>query len=226
MPRTARASAANYCYHVLNRGNHRAQVFHKDDDYQAFVNLLPEASLRVPMRMLAYCLMPNHFHLVVWPSADGDLSRWMHWLRTAHARRYQRHYHATGRVWQGRFKTFPIQDDDHLLVVLRYVERNPLHTGLVGRAEAWEWSSLHGHAQGPLALWLDPGPVPRGPQWVEAVNAPMFETELAPIRRSLQRAAPFGSEAWTLQTAIALGLESSLKPLGRSRTTADQGEGI
>ncbi|HKM82805.1 MAG TPA: hypothetical protein VJY15_17820 [Candidatus Acidoferrum sp.] len=89
-----------------------------------------------------------------------------------------------------------------------------------------EWSSLHGHAQGPLALWLDPGPVPRGPQWVEAVNAPIFETELAPIRRSLQRAAPFGSEAWTLQTAIALGLESSLKPLGRSRTTADQGEGI
>ena len=158
--------------------------------------------------------------------ADGDLGRWMHWLLTAHVRRYQRHYHATGHVWQGRFKAFPIQDDDHLLVVLRYVERNPLHAGLVGRAEAWEWSSLHGHAQGPLALWLDPGPVPRGPQWVEAVNAPMFETELAPIRRSLQRAAPFGSEAWTLQTAIALGLESSLKPLGRSRTTADQGEGI
>ena len=121
---------------------------------------------------------------------------------------------------------FPIQDDDHLLVVLRYVERNPLHAGLVGRAKAWEWSSLHGHAQGPLALWLDLGPVPRGPQWVEAVNAPMFETELAPIRRSLQRDAPFGSEAWTLQTAIALGLESSLKPLGRSRTTADQGAGI
>ena len=110
--------------------------------------------------------------------ADGDLSRWMHWLLTAQVRRYQRHYHATGHVWQGRFKAFPIQDDDHLLVVLRYVERNPLHAGLVGRAEAWEWSSLHGHAQGPLALWLDPGPVPRGPQWVEAVNAPMFETEL------------------------------------------------
>ena len=91
-------------------------------DYQAFVNLLPEASLRMPMRVLAYCLMPNHFHLVVWPSADGDLSRWMHWLRTAHVRRYQRHYHATGHVWQGRFKTFPIQDDDDLLVVLRYVE--------------------------------------------------------------------------------------------------------
>jgi putative transposase len=69
MPRTTRASAANYCYHILNRGNHRAQVFHKDDDYQAFVNLLPEASLRVPMRVLAYCLKPNYYHLVVWPSA-------------------------------------------------------------------------------------------------------------------------------------------------------------
>src|SRR4051794_18951267 len=106
MPRTARASAGGYCYHVLNRGNARATVFptvfHKDQDYEAFLALVGEAGLRVPMRVLAYCLMPNHFHLAVWPRGDGDLSRWMHWLLTAHVRRYQRHYRGSGHIWQGR----------------------------------------------------------------------------------------------------------------------------
>src|SRR5271157_5687971 len=107
MPRTARASAANLCYHVLNRGNNRARVFHKDGDFDAFVDLLAEAKLRIPMRILGYCMLPNHFHPALWPLGDGDLGRWMHWLLTAHFRRYQRHYRSTGHVWQGRFKAFP-----------------------------------------------------------------------------------------------------------------------
>ena len=84
MPRTARASAGGYCYHVINRGNARSEVFHADGDYQAFMDLLSQASQRIPMRVLAYCLMPNHFHLALWPSHDGELSRWMQWLLTAH----------------------------------------------------------------------------------------------------------------------------------------------
>src|SRR6266511_1948634 len=142
MPRTARASAGGYCYHILNRGNGRAAVFHKDEDYRAFVRLIAEAFRRRPMRVLAYCLMPNHFHLALWPFGDGDLSTWMQWLLTAHVRRYHRHYHSSGLVWQGRFKAFPIQEDAHLLSVLRYIERNPLRAGLVARAEDWGWSSL------------------------------------------------------------------------------------
>src|SRR5271157_566284 len=106
MPRTARASAANLCFHVLNRGNNRARVFHKDGDFDAFVGLLAEAKLRIPMRILAYCVLPNHFHLALWPLGDGDLGRWMHWLLTAHVRRYQRHDHSTGHVRQGRFRSF------------------------------------------------------------------------------------------------------------------------
>lgn len=78
MPRTARASVGDYCYHIINRGNDRAQVFHADGDYQAFSGLLRQACERMPMRLLAYCLMPNHFHLALWPHHDGDLSRWMH----------------------------------------------------------------------------------------------------------------------------------------------------
>jgi REP-associated tyrosine transposase len=104
MPRTARASVGGLCYHVLNRGNARRDVFHKAGDYQAFLKAMADAGREVPMRVLAYCLMPNHFHLVLWPFGDGDLSRWMHWLMTAHVRRYHQHYHSSGHVWQGRFK--------------------------------------------------------------------------------------------------------------------------
>ena len=142
MPRTARSCSGGYTYHVLNRGNARATVFHKPDDYDAFLDLMAESSVRTPMRILAYCLMPNHFHLALWPRGDGDVSRWMHWLMTTHVRRHLGRYRSSGHVWQGRFKAFPIQEDEHLLAVLRYIERNPLRAGLVGRAEEWRWSSL------------------------------------------------------------------------------------
>src|SRR4029079_13972098 len=130
------------CYHVLNRGNGRACVFHKPGDYEAFVGLFERACERLPMRLLAYCLMPNHFHLVLWPRQDSDLGRFMQWLLTAHVRRYHRHYHGSGHVWQGRYKAFPIEQDEHLLTVLRYVERNPLRAKLVERAENWASSGL------------------------------------------------------------------------------------
>jgi putative transposase len=122
MPRTVRASVGGICYHVINRGNARGEVFHKDEDYAAFVGLIEEACQRLPMRVLAYCLIPNHFHIALWPHGDGDLSRFMQWLLTSHVRRYHRHYHGSGHVWQGRFKAFPIQADEHLLTVLRYVD--------------------------------------------------------------------------------------------------------
>jgi putative transposase len=106
---------------VINRGNARGDVFHKDEDFAAFVTLVEQACERLPMRVLAYCLLSNHFHIVLRPFADGDLSRWMQWLLTSHVRRYHRHYQGSGHVWQGRFKAFPIQQDEHLLTVLRYV---------------------------------------------------------------------------------------------------------
>jgi len=73
----------------------------------------------VPMRLTGYCLLNNHFHLLLWPHCDGDLSRWMQWLLTSHVRRYHRHYGGSGHVWQGRFKAFPVQDDEHYFTVLR-----------------------------------------------------------------------------------------------------------
>jgi putative transposase len=195
----------------MNRGNARAEVFHKDKDLDAFVRIMGEAGIRVPMRVVAYCLMTNHFHLVLWPRADGDLSRWMHWLLTTHVRRYLRHYRHSGHVWQGRFKAFPIQQDEQLLTVVRYVERNPLWAGLVERAQDWRWSSLRRDAEGRS---LDPGPAPRGANWLEFVNTPMTEAEVVAIRLSLRRDRPYGTDAWTTEAAGCLGLEYSTRARG------------
>ena len=144
MPRKPRVVAGGLCYHVINRGNNRVEVFHKDQDYLRFTEMMGEAVERLPMRVLSWCLLPNHFHMILWPWAGGDLSTWMQWLTTTHVRRYHRHYHSSGHLWQGRFKAFAIQEYHHYLTVLRYVESNALKATLAERAEAWKWSSLYG----------------------------------------------------------------------------------
>ena len=215
MPRTAWASVGDYCYHVINRGNARAEVFHADGDYQAFLDLLSHAFHRIPMRVLAYGLMPNHFHLALWPHNDGDLSRWMQWLLTAHVRRYHTYHESSGHVWQGRFKVFPIEQDDHLLTVLRYIEQNPVRAHLVGRAEDWRWSSARAWRESVRGPRLEAGPVARLQPWLDWVSVSMEETDVQRIRQSVSRNAPFGSETWTVVAAALLGLDASLRPIGR-----------
>jgi REP-associated tyrosine transposase len=217
MPRTARASVGGMVYHVLNRGNGRAEVFHKDGDFAAFLDLMAAANERLPVRILGYALMPNHFHLVLWPRADGDLSRWMQWLLTSHVRRYHRHYQSSGHVWQGRFKAFPIERDEHLLTVLRYVERNPLRAKLVRTAEAWPWSSLSWRSGGKRPELLSDWPVACPRNWLARVNAVESEPDLAALHRSISRGAPFGNQRWSQRVAARLGLESSLRPRGRPK---------
>jgi putative transposase len=110
----------------------RATIFGKDGDYAAFEKILNEAWERTAMRLLSYVLMPNHWHLVVWPEHDGMLSSYLQWLTVTHVRRSHAHQHTegTGPIYQGRFKSFPIQQDDHYLTVMCYVERNaPLQAG-------------------------------------------------------------------------------------------------
>jgi putative transposase len=225
MPRTARASVGGYCYHVLNRGNKRAQVFHDSEDYHDFVKLLLQACARVPMRLISFCLMPNHFHLVLWPIGDGDLGPWMQWLLTTPVHGYRKRYRGSGHIWQGRFKAFAIEQDEQLLTVLRYVERNPVRAGLVTRAEDWKWSSQPAWVKPPLVAWLDPVPVPRLGGWLDYVQTPQSEAELAALRRSVERNRPYGSAGWVERTVQELGLESSLRPPGRPRKHCDFDQG-
>jgi putative transposase len=140
----------------------------------------------------------------------------MQWLLTAHARRYHRHHGTTGHVWEGRFKAFPVQDDDHLVTVLRYIERNALRAELVSRAEDWKWSSLQGWQRGDPLLWRGKVPV-RDEMWLERVNEPLSAGDLERLRQSVSRGRPYGGETWTKKIAIRLGLESCLRPRGRPR---------
>jgi putative transposase len=217
MPRTSRASRGGFVYHVLNRGNGLSDVFHKDDDLVAFVDLMREAHEKVPMRLTGFCLMTNHFHLLLWPHEDGDLSRWMQWLMTSHVRRYHRHYKGSGHVWQGRFKSFPVQADDHYLTALRYIERNPLRARLVERSQDWEWSSLKPTIRSAPDGILSDGPIAKPSQWTRHVNSVQSEAELTALRHSLVRGTPFGDSEWQKSTARQLGLESSLRPRGRPK---------
>lgn len=171
--------------------------------------------MRVPMRLLAYCLMPNHFHLALWPYADGDLSKWMQWLLTAHVRRYHRWHESSGHVWQGRFKAFPIEQDAHLLTVLRYIELNPVRAKLVTRTEEWRWSSARVWRESVRGPRVEAGPVTRPAPWLDWVKGPMDDTDVQRIRQSVNRNAPFGSDTWTAVTAERLGLDASLRPIGR-----------
>ena len=221
MGRAHRAAEAGYVYHVLNRANARMTIFADRGDYEAFERVLAEAVERFQTRLLAYCLMPNHWHQMVWPQADGELSRFIGWLTLTHTQRWHAHRGTTGsgHLYQGRFKSFPIQQDEHYYSVARYVERNAQRANLVRRAEAWPWCSLHRWLQGSsadrpqLAAW----PLPRKASWVDHVNAAQTAAELAALRRSVQRGSPFGDDSWCGEVVEQLGLESTLRPQGRPR---------
>lgn len=194
-------------------------IFEKNEDYAAFEAILQEAVERVEMRLLAYCLLPNHWHLVVWPRHDGDLSRFTGWLTLTHTQRWHAHHHnaGTGHVYQGRFKSFPVQSDGHFFVVCRYVERNALSAGLVKTADAWQWGSLWRWRQGTASEQglLSPWPLPRLPNWTERVNEPLTPREQQVVRECLQRGKPYGNERWTEKMVKQLGLESTVRPRGR-----------
>ncbi|HWB10569.1 MAG TPA: transposase [Pirellulales bacterium] len=228
MGRPQRATEAGFVYHVLNRGNARMNVFDGPGDFDAFEKVLAEAVERSETRLLAYCLLPSHWHLLVWPRKKGELSRFVGWLTLTHTQRWHAHRRSigSGHVYQGRFKSFPVQEDEHFYAVARYVERNALRANLVRRAEDWAWGSLYRWRHGvsddkPL---LAPWPLPRKAGWVGHVNAPQSEAELAAIRRSVERGNPYGSESWNDRTIRRLGLESTIRSRGRPRkgTPADR----
>jgi putative transposase len=223
MPRTARTIVGGYVYHVFNRANGRLRLFRKDDDFAAFERIVAEAHARVPLRILGYVVMGNHWHFVVWPRrGQGEqVSDFFRWLSITHAQRWHAH-HATagmGHVYQGRFKSFPVASDEHLLAVLRYVERNPLRARLVKRAEAWRWGSLHRRSYGTpeeRELLCDP-PQPLGRQWLERVNRPQSAAEVAAIAESLRRGRPYGNSAWQQKVARQMHLEYTFRERGRPR---------
>jgi putative transposase len=196
-------------------------LFEDDGDYLAFQRVLAQACDRIGMRLLAYCVMPNHWHLVVWPRGDGDLSRFMNWLTLTHTQRWHQHRNSVGNghVYQGRFKSFPIETSEYLLTVCRYVERNPVRAGLVMRAEQWQWSSAASSKCAALHQW----PIPRPPRWLEWVNADEQREQVEALRRSVVKGQPFGSEPWMKQMVMRWKLGMTLRERGRPPKLGNNG---
>lgn len=219
MARQRRVSPDGFVQHVLNRGDHRETVFHKPADFRAFLALIAEAAFRVPMRILAYCIMRNHFHLVVWPYQGIDLPAYMQLLMNLHIQRYLRHNPpgSPGHIYQGRYTNALIEGDDSLLRVMRYVEANALDAGLVHRAEQYKWSSASPHSSDPGRPTLVDGPLARPSDWLTFVNSTASSEEVTRIQQSARRGAPYGSEEWTKHVVRRYDLEHTIRPRGRPR---------
>jgi putative transposase len=202
-------------------------LFHRDADYAAFEAILEETLESRPMRVCAYCLMPNHWHLVLWPNGDGDLAAFMQRLTITHVTRWQKHRGQVGygHLYQGRYKCFPVESDEYFYQVVRYVERNALRADLVRQADQWRWSSLWRRLYGTreqrslLGDW--PMPMPR--DWLGWVNRAETEAELEALRRSVNRSRPFGSEPWVERVVSRLRLEWTMRPRGRPRKKEHHG---
>ena len=225
MPRRPRIASGGLVYHVLNRRVGRLPLFETDRDYLAFERVLEQAIVRSGIRLIAYCVMPNHWHLLLWPRADAELSETLRWLTVTHTQRWHAAHRTagTGPLYQGRFKSFPVQNDAHFLAVARYVERNARRANLVRQAENWRWGSLWRHSRGDaktraiLSAW----PVDRPPHWLRQVNRAETASELEALRHCVRRGRPYGNPRWQTRIAQRLSLESTLRPRGRPRKAKD-----
>jgi len=229
MARKARIAPGGLVYHVLNRAVARLPLFRKEADYAAFEQVLREAQDRHPTRILAWCLMRNHWHFVLWPREDGELTAFVRWLAHTHAMRWHV-AHGTvggGHLYQGRFKSFPVQQDGHFLTVCRYVERNALTAGAARRAQDWRFGSLWVREQGrpELRALLAEWPVDRPADWVRRVNEPWTGKELERVRASATRGRPYGGKGWQEQMVRKLGLEHTVRSEGRPSKRAKKGPG-
>jgi putative transposase len=219
MPRPKRVTLGGYVYHVFNRANGRLTIFRKDSDYFAFEQILGEGVEKFGMRICGYCIMGNHWHLLLWPKRNGDLSDFMRWVTLTHTQRYHGSHGTVGigHLYQGRFKSFPVQHDGHYLTVMRYIEANPLRAGLVRRAGDWLWSSLAVRKGVEAPFKLSEGPAELPARWEKLVDAPADWEHDEFLQNSMKRGAPFGDSDWRAATVKKLGLESTTRPRGRPR---------
>jgi len=210
-------------FHVLNRGVGRMRLFLTDADFEAFERTIAKTLETRPMRIVAYMLMSNHWHLVLWPKREGHMAAFMQKLTITHVRNWQEHRRRVGygHLYQGRYKSFPVETDEHFYQLVRYVERNPLRAKLVRRAENWRWGGLWRRTKGSAdeQAILSDWPIARPASWTRYVNQPQNEAELKAIRQSVTRGQPLGGDDWVRRTAKRLGLESTLRRRGRPKQT-------
>lgn len=222
MPRTTRTDVGEYVYHVLNRANARVQIFDNDKDYRIFEGILEKAVKKFDMRLLAYCIMPNHWHLALYPKHDGDLARFTGWLTNTHTRKWhvEKDTIGQGHLYQGRYRSFLCQNDDHFISLVRYIERNAKRAGLAQRAEDWRWSSAWREVNGTakqkelLSTW----PLPRPEDYLNWLNQREAGDEEEAIKMSIIKSNPYGGESWVSSMVERFRLNQTLRRVGRPKT--------
>ena len=221
MPRVARTDIGGYAYHVINRSNSRVQIFDNDKDYQQFENILEEAVEKYDMRLISYCIMPNHWHLVLHPKDDGDMGLFIGWLTNTHTRRWHTEKNTVGQghLYQGRYKSFICQNDSHFITLVRYVERNAKKANLVKRAENWKWSSVWRRENGTQKQkkLLSPWIIAEPKDYIDLLNEPMTQEDEETLERSTAKDVPYGSDGWIEKIVKKFGLEQTLRGVGRPR---------
>lgn len=219
MARNARVDVGDTVYHVLNRAVGRLRIFTTAEDYRDFLEVLEDAREKTDMRILAFVIMPNHWHLILYPHDDKDMGIFMHQLTNAHTRRVHAKTETTGTgpLYQGRYKSFPIEDDAHLLTVLKYVERNPVRAKLSKRCEEWRWGSAWLRTQ-PFELqnrFIDDAPVTLPKNHTEWINTNEKEETVEQLRNSVRRGTPYGTDSWVEKMIKKHELISTVRKPGR-----------
>jgi len=215
VPRQARTLGDHCIYHVMNRGQDGLDIFRGLHDYLAFLDMLMVARQRYKVELFAFCLLPDHFHLLVRPTKGDELSYCMQWLQTSYARRYNEYYACEGPLWQGRYKSCLVQENGCLLAMMRFIEAHPVRSGLAERALDYVWSSHRENYWGNRRQKLDQLPVPLPGGWFERVDVELSETILRQMVLCSHRQLPFGLAEWQKHKCRELGLEGSFRPRGR-----------
>jgi len=221
MPRIERVDVGDEIYHVINRANARVRIFDDEKDYKLFEDILKEAVEKFEMRLLAYCIMPNHWHLVLHPKNDGDLAKFMGWLSNTHTRRWHtvKKTIGHGHLYQGRYKSFLCEKENYLLTLLRYVERNAKRAKMVTVAEDWKWSSVwfRNNNLNSKNKFLSPWPILVPKNYLNYLNEPQTIEELDNIHRSITKNIPLGSDVWVGKMVDTYKLEQTLRGVGRPK---------
>ena len=219
MPRRPRHELRGIAFHVMNRAVRGTNLFKTHRDFEAFARIvtLGLTRLRHHVRILSYQVMRNHWHFAITCDRIADLSKFMHWVEGTHANNWAGAHDARGRgyVYQGRFKSVPVQTSTSLIRVCRYIERNALRKGLVTRAEQWPWGSLYSQCSSHYPIPVSPWPIAQPENWIEIVNTPQTVREVRELRQCIERDQPIGDPEWAENVAPLLGL--SVRPRGRPR---------
>jgi len=224
MPRQARCAMPNIIYHIIHRGNNKQQIFYREADYVYFIELMREAKEKYQIKLYSYVLMNNHIHLLAEPQVEDSMAFYMKLIAQKYAQHINRSYKRTGTLWEGRFKSSPVSNDEYLLACSRYIEMNPVRAKLVKYVKDYKWSSYPAKTGLEKNKILEPDPFymalastdsKRQIRYEEFFKQSIPEHEWKAISESLNKGVLFGNDKFRKQIEETLGRNMQIRRRGR-----------